>query len=147
MTTVAAVLAVILVTRPEPEPVVRIVRVPVERPAPLPEAPDVHEPPAGSRPSDRANPGDESAESRWAGADRRPFGKWLAWLGSSPQTDRIAAVGRVPYPAMLDSALAGGQESYPLAKRDGRVEETAAPVPYRQLLEQALSSSSPGSRS
>ena len=141
MTTVAAVLAVMLAVRSDPESIVKIVRVPVEvpvvDPVPQPDVPEVRvsEPPVESTP-----------DRQWV-ASERP--KWLTWIGASwpRRGDRIADGERALYPAMRDRVLAGKFDSYSSGERNGKIEPYTAPVPYRQLLEQALEDTTFGRRS
>jgi hypothetical protein len=127
MTTVAAALLAVVVWRPEPQVVERIIEAPVERPAPDAAAPGVRDATASAEAVAHA--------SISSGPDAAPATTgWLAYA------DRTALRARAPYAHALDLMLARGVDSWPLPQSTSadNAERASAPMSNRQLLETLL---------
>ena len=130
MTLVATALAVLLLMRPTPEVVERIVRVPFE-PAPVAVAPNDEQPTPA--PAER-EPVSERAVAKSHGAPRGPSGL-LATLFGFDEVGRGTS-WRTSYPALRDRILDKGLDSWPVPISDGG--PGSSPLPQRELLDQMI---------
>jgi hypothetical protein len=144
MTAVAATLLVMLLLRPEPQVEVRIVKVPVERRGNGEAAPAASAPtPPGEGP--RHGPLPESPEplpKPAAGSGLLA----LVGLDWAQLYDRDRLGSEMSYPSLRDRVLREGVDAWPAASPGTNVKPTAAPLPYRELLEKALGTPAPNGR-
>jgi hypothetical protein len=133
MTTIAAVLAVMLVSRPAVQVVERIVEVPVEQPGSDMRTAHDDQSPGEANPPPRPDYREIESHS----APSRSAAALASWLAAS---DWAGHLSKESYPALRNAVLAGGLPSLPRspAAATGGSRRDDVPASYRQWRESLL---------